>query len=85
MMGAGQMAAIAAAALLAGCDPVFDLEGAFFPSWMLCLIGGVVLTALLRPLIARVGIEPFLGPPALIYSCLALLISFVTWLAFFHT
>ena len=84
MMGAGQMAALAMAASLAACDPVFDLEGAFFPSWMLCLVAGIVLTALLRPLVARVGLETHLGPPALIYSCLALLFSFAAWLAFFQ-
>jgi len=32
-----------------------------------------------------VGLEPHLGPPALIYSSLALLISFAAWLAFFRT
>jgi hypothetical protein len=82
MIAAGQLAALVG---LTGCDPIFDLEGAFFPSWMLCLLAGIVLTALLRPLLARVGLEPYLGPPALIYSCLALLISFATWLTFFRT
>src|SRR5215471_4142477 len=85
MIAAGQLAAIAAATSLSGCDPIFDLEGAFFPSWMLCLLVGIALTALLRPLLARVGLEAYLGPPALIYSCLALLISFAAWLTFFHT
>lgn len=86
VVGGGQLlAAVAAALCVAGCDPVFDLEGAFFPAWMLCLLAGIVLTALLRPLLARIGLEPHLGPPALIYSCLALLISFAAWLAFFRT
>ncbi|MEO8606027.1 MAG: YtcA family lipoprotein [bacterium] len=70
---------------LSGCDPVIDLEGAFFPSWMLCLLAGVVGAALLRPLFARSGLEPHLGPLPLIYSCLALLLSFATWLLFFPT
>ena len=26
-----------------GCDPVFDIEGAFFPSWMISLLAGVLL------------------------------------------
>jgi hypothetical protein len=85
MIVAGQLAIGLAATSLTGCDPVLDLEGAFFPSWMLCLVAGIVLTALLRPLFARVGLEAYLGPPALIYSCLALLISFAAWLTFFHT
>lgn len=82
MIAAGQLSVLAG---LPRFDPIFDLEGAFFPSWMLCLLVGIILTALLRPLFARVGLEPHLGPPALIYSCLALLISFAAWLAFFRT
>ncbi|MDX2169542.1 MAG: YtcA family lipoprotein [Deltaproteobacteria bacterium] len=70
---------------LSGCDPVFDIEGAFFPAWMLCLLGGVIGAALLRPAFARSGLEPHLGPLPLVYSCLALLISFAAWLLFFPT
>jgi hypothetical protein len=84
MTGAGQLLAVAAAGL-AGCDPIFDLEGAFFPAWMLCLLAGIALTAVIRPLLARAGLEPYLGPLALIYSSLALLLSFAAWLAFFRT
>ena len=76
---------LALAGALAGCDPVFDVEGAFFPSWMLCLTIGILATAALRPLFAVSGLEPHLGPLPLIYSSLALLISFVTWLTFFPT
>jgi hypothetical protein len=78
-------AALAAVAALgcAGCDPVFDIEGAFFPAWMLCLLAGVAGAAVLRPLFAAAGLEPHLGPLALVYTCLALLISFATWLTFF--
>jgi len=83
MIAAGQL--LASAVALPGCDPIVDLEGAFFPSWMLCLLAGIVLTAALRPLFARVGLEPYLGPLALIYSSLALLLSFAAWLAFFRT
>jgi len=72
-------------AAVSGCDPVVDLEGAFFPSWMLCLLGGVLGAAALRPLLARTGLEPHLGPLPLVYSCLALLISFAAWLSFFPT
>lgn len=80
-------AAVAAVALLAGslegCSPIFDVEGAFFPAWMLCLLVGIVLAAILRAGFARVGIEPHLGPLVLIYPALALLLTFTTWLVFF--
>jgi hypothetical protein len=86
MIGHGQTRALASAAALAasGCDPVFDIEGAFFPSWMLSLLVGVLLTIVLRLLFLRSGIEPFLGPLPLIYTCLALLGTMVTWVLFFH-
>ena len=76
--------ALTAALALAGCDPVFDVEGAFFPSWMVCMLGGVIGAAALRPLLGRSGLEPHLGPLPLVYSCLALLISFAAWLTFFR-
>jgi hypothetical protein len=46
----------------AGCDPVIEIQGTFFPAWLLCMIVGVVLTVALRPLFVRLGIEPYLGP-----------------------
>jgi hypothetical protein len=86
MTGRGPTRALALAASLAasGCDPVFDIEGAFFPSWMISLLVGVLLTIALRLLFLRSGIEPFLGPLPLIYTCLALLGTMVTWVLFFH-
>lgn len=74
----------AAAWALPRYDPVFDLEGAFFPAWMLCLLVGVLATVALRLLFARVGLEHHLGPLPLIYPCLALLLTMTTWLLFFR-
>ncbi len=64
-------------------DPLIDLEGAFFPAWMLCLLIGIVAAVALRLLFARLGLEPHLGPLPLIYTCLALLLAMSTWLLFF--
>lgn len=85
-VGRGQTSALAIAFALAacGCDPVFDIEGAFFPSWMISLLVGVLLTIALRLLFLRGGIEPFLGPLPLVYTCLALLLTMATWVLFFH-
>jgi hypothetical protein len=71
--------------LVAGCDPVFDIGGSFFPSWMVCLIVGVVLAAGLRLVLVRIGVEPHLGPLPLVYGCLAALLTMSTWLVFFRT
>lgn len=77
--------ATAVALLLAGCAPVINVEGSFFPAWILCLLMGVVLTAVLRPVFARTGLEPHLGPLLLIYPCLCLLLTFGLWLALYRS
>ena len=79
-----RIAALGAALAVGGCDPVFDIEGAFFPSWMISLLAGVLLTVVLRLVFLRSGLEPHLGPLPLIYTCLALLLTMTTWVLFFH-
>jgi hypothetical protein len=78
-------AAAVAPLLLAGCDPIVEIQGTFFPAWLLCMIVGVVATVALRPLFVRLGIEPFMGPLPLIYPSLAVLLTLAAWLVFFRT
>jgi hypothetical protein len=80
---AGRSAA-AAALLASGCEPVLDIEGSFFPAWMLCIAVGVVLAVLGRRLFAALGLEPYLGPLVLVYPSLALLLTLLVWLTFFR-
>jgi len=82
--GQTAVAAVTAALAVSSCDPVFDVEGAFFPSWMLSLLVGVLLTVVLRLAFLRIGLEPYLGPLPLVYTCLALLLTMTTWMLFFH-
>ena len=77
--------ALALATLLAGCDPLLDIDGSFFPAWMLCLIVGVTVTVIARQLLARAGLEPHLGPLIVIYPSLGLLVTLVTWLVLYRT
>ena len=74
-----------ATAFAAGCDPVIDVFGSFFPAWVVCMTVGVALAALVRPLLARAGLEPHLGPLLLVYPSLAILLTMLTWLLFFST
>ena len=69
----------------AACNPLVNLEGSFFPAWMLCLVLGVALTAAVRSLFVLLGLESDLGPPPLIYTSLALLLSVVTWLVVYRS
>jgi hypothetical protein len=75
---------IAAAFLLAGCDPVVNVAGANFPSWLFCAICGAILTALIRPLFVMTRLESYLWPLPIVYSSLTILIGCIVWLIFFN-
>ncbi|OLD33591.1 MAG: hypothetical protein AUI44_00690 [Chloroflexi bacterium 13_1_40CM_2_67_6] len=58
--------------------------GSFFPSWMLCAAIGIVVAVLARRLFLRLGVDPYLGPRALVYPSLALLVTLVLWVTLFR-
>jgi hypothetical protein len=69
--------------LLAGCTraPSFDIIGSFFPAWLVCLVIGILLTALARWLLSCQHIVVVW--PILVYPSLAALFTFLFWLIFF--
>jgi hypothetical protein len=69
----------------AACDPIVNIEGSFFPAWMLCLIVGIALTVALRYVFVLLRLDPHLGPPLLIYPSLGLLLTMVTWLMLYRS
>jgi hypothetical protein len=71
---------------LSGCarTPSVDVFGSFFPVWMFCLAGGILLTLVARRLLVVAAIDKDLGPPALIYPCLAALLACAIWMVGFH-
>jgi hypothetical protein len=70
---------------LAGCShaPTFNILGSFFPSWLLCLIVGICLAALVNWVLTRYKLEKLIVWPVLIYPCIATFFSFFLWLIFF--
>ena len=64
--------------------PQINIIGSFFPSWMLCGLIGIVAALLLRLLFIRTGIDPYVGPRALVYPSLAILVTLVLWVALFR-
>jgi hypothetical protein len=69
---------------LAGCDPILSIDGAFFPAWLLCMIGGGFMLGGIRWLVLRLGLEPFVGPKVPVYFCTYLACTLGLWLGFFH-
>lgn len=83
-VGRRALAALACSApLLTACDPIWSISGAFFPGWLICMIGGLIAAILIRTVIARVGLEPHIGPRLLIYLMLYLACTCTLWLIFF--
>jgi YtcA-like protein len=68
----------------AGCDPVLNVAGSFFPAWMVSMLLGVGLTVAARYLFSAAGLEPHLGPTTLVYTSLGLFLTVVAWLLLYR-
>jgi hypothetical protein len=68
-----------------GCDPILNVQGSFFPAWIICMAVGGILTAVLRQLFVILRLEPNLGPLLLVYPSVWLLTTMLTWLVFYRT
>jgi YtcA-like protein len=68
-----------------GCDPIFDVEGAYFPGWMLCILVAIALTVLLRFVFVRARIEESLGPLLIIYPSLMAGLTLLLYLALYRS
>ena len=78
---------LAVAFALCGCQeraPSVNVLGAFFPAWMLCILAGIALALLVRQLFDALGLNPWIGPPAVVYPALAVGAMFATWIVFFQ-
>ncbi len=64
--------------------PQINVIGSFFPSWMLCAAIGIVVAVLARRLFVVVGVDPYLGPRALVYPSLAIVVTLVLWVTLFR-
>jgi YtcA-like protein len=78
--------ALAGASVLTGCSgaPSVDILGSFFPIWMVCVSVAVILAFLARKLLLRSKLESHVGPVALFYPSLVVLLSCLLWLIFFR-
>jgi len=70
--------------VLGGCDPILEVDGAFFPAWLICMIGAGFMLGGIRWIIFKVGIEPFIGPRVTVYFCIYLTCTLALWLGFFR-
>jgi hypothetical protein len=69
----------------AGCDPVINIGGTFFPGWMVAILIGSALTVAIRYIFVFTRLEPHVGPLTLIYTSLGVLLSVVSWLILYRS
>ena len=75
-------------ALLGGCAtvPSINVLGAYFPDWMFCIVGAIVVASFLQSLLRARGIVGRPGGMAapLAYFALTVILALIGWLAFFN-
>jgi YtcA-like protein len=71
---------------IAGCRraPTFNILGSFFPSWLVCLFMGIVLSVVANRIFTRFALDKEILWPIVVYPCLALLFACILWLIFFN-
>ena len=76
---------LTASLVLVGCShaPEYSIFGSFFPVWIFCSVGGLVLAAGARVVIARTAIAEHLPAPVLFYLSVATFLACMLWLLFY--
>jgi YtcA family len=77
--------AVAAPLVLTDCShaPEYSIFGSFFPVWIFCSAGGLVLATGARALIVRTAIAEHLTAPVLFYLSMAIFLACMLWLLFY--
>lgn len=70
---------------LCGCGraPSFSILGSYFPAWLLCLVAGILLTAVTYWLLDRMQLAKEIVWTIVVYPCLTAFFAFILWLIFF--
>jgi hypothetical protein len=63
--------------------PEYSIFGSFFPAWIFCSVGGLLLATGVRALTARTAIAEHLAAPVLLYLSMAVFLACVLWLFFY--
>jgi hypothetical protein len=71
--------------VLVGCShaPEYSIFGSFFPVWIFCSVGGLLLTTGARAVVARTAVAEHLAAPTLFYLSAAIFFACVLWLLFY--
>ena len=76
--------AFAAVRLFGHRSPTIDVLGSYYPAWLLCLISGLAQTLVCHWIIQAGQLKDYVGPGPIIYPCLMLIFTFLTWILFYR-
>ena len=79
------MSGLLAVGVLGGCDPIIDLGGAFFPGWLVAVLGGLFGMIIIRQIFCWIGVEEHLSFRGAAYLGVFVMITVSLWYAFFLT
>ena len=70
------------ACALQGCSraPSRNILGSYFPSWMVCALLALVMTIVVRAVLARTGVDAELPAPLVTYMAIFAAFTFAVWL-----
>jgi len=66
-----------------GCSPTWEVGGAYFPAWLICMVAGLACALAARFVLIRVGLDPWIRPRALAYPALGIFFTLLIYLLFF--
>lgn len=79
------LASLTTAFACAGCDPIFEIDGAFFPAWLVCMVLAVGPLLATRWALRRWSIEEHAHPVPLTYCSVYLSSVLLLWLGIYRT
>jgi hypothetical protein len=72
---------------LVGCNttPSISVFGAYFPDWLICIVGAVIITIIIYALLRISGLLVHFGSrySAMTHVALTAVLAFIIWLIFF--
>ena len=75
--------ATATAGMATGCSPTWEVGGAYFPAWLICMVAGLFCALITRFVLIRIGLDPWVRPRALAYPAIGIFFTLFIYLIFF--
>ena len=71
------------AGLLSGCSCIQEIGGAYFPAWLLSILIGWILAAIVRIVFVKIGLDGWIRPRSIGYPALNVFLTLLIYLIFF--